>query len=69
LFRNLKARRERLHEVASRKHKQVLEELAKVRDENKEHVWTWWTVSFLARYVGLADKPSGREGSRAMGRV
>lgn len=45
MFSNLQARRERLHEVASRRHRQVLEELAKVRDGEKEGVWTWWTVS------------------------
>jgi hypothetical protein len=45
LFKNLKARRERLHEVAARRHKQVLEEISKVKDDSKEAVWTWWTVS------------------------
>lgn len=45
MFKNLLARRERLHEVASRRHRQVLEELARVRDMEKESVWTWWTVS------------------------
>jgi hypothetical protein len=45
LFKNLRARRERLHEVASRRHKQVQEEILKVKDDNKDAVWTWWTVS------------------------
>lgn len=45
LYKTLAGRREKLHEVASRRHQQTLEELVKAREAEKDAVWTWWTVS------------------------
>jgi deoxyxylulose-5-phosphate synthase len=49
LYKTLAGRREKLHEVASRRHQQTLEELVKAREAEKDAVWTWWTVSSSAR--------------------
>ncbi|GFZ47476.1 hypothetical protein JCM24511_05220 [Saitozyma sp. JCM 24511] len=43
LYKTLAGRREKLHEVASRRHQQTLEELVKAREAEKDAVWTWWT--------------------------
>lgn len=45
IHKALVSRRERLHEVASRRHAQALEELKNVRAAEQEAVWQWWTVS------------------------
>jgi hypothetical protein len=45
LYKTLAGRREKLHEVASRRHQQTLEELVKAREAEKDAEWTWWTVS------------------------
>ena len=45
MYQILAERREKLHEVASRRHQAVLEELVRAREADKSHVWTWWTVS------------------------
>ena len=44
LHKSLSARRERLHEVASRRHAQALKELKVVKGEEHDAVWSWWTV-------------------------
>ncbi|ORY26253.1 hypothetical protein BCR39DRAFT_261639 [Naematelia encephala] len=43
LHKILAERRERLHEVASRRHHQALAELVRAREADKAHVWTSWT--------------------------
>lgn len=51
MYKALAARRVRLHEVASRRHRETIDELKKVREQEKEGVWTWWTVSFYFAHV------------------
>ncbi len=45
VHKSLSARRERLHEAASRRHEQTAQELKVVRNAEKDAVWSWWTVS------------------------
>ena len=48
LHKTLSARRERLHEVASRRHAQALEELKVVKHAEHDAIWSWWTVRSLS---------------------
>ncbi|KAK8843384.1 hypothetical protein IAR55_007041 [Kwoniella newhampshirensis] len=43
LYKTLSDRRERLHEVASRRHQQALSELVKMREAEKHLIWSSWT--------------------------
>ncbi|ORX39080.1 hypothetical protein BD324DRAFT_309849 [Kockovaella imperatae] len=43
IYETLSDRRVKLHEVASRRHQAVVDELKRVRESEKQHVWTWWT--------------------------
>nr|XP_019009739.1 uncharacterized protein I206_05299 [Kwoniella pini CBS 10737]OCF48520.1 hypothetical protein I206_05299 [Kwoniella pini CBS 10737] len=43
LYKTLSDRRERLHEVASRRHQQTLGELKRVRESEKHLIWSSWT--------------------------
>ncbi|WWC97865.1 hypothetical protein V866_004752 [Kwoniella sp. B9012] len=43
LYKTLSDRRERLHEVASRRHQQTLGELKRVREAEKHLIWSSWT--------------------------
>jgi hypothetical protein len=71
LYKTLAGRRERLHEVASRRHQQALEEIGKARQAEKDAVWTWWTVSLAAHSLECitdgADE-SRRRGTGCIGR-
>jgi hypothetical protein len=51
LHKILSQRRERLHEVASRRHQAALAELVKAREADKQHVWTWWTVRAICELI------------------
>ncbi|WWC91313.1 uncharacterized protein L201_006256 [Kwoniella dendrophila CBS 6074] len=43
LYKTLSSRREKLHEVASRRHQQTIGELKRVRESEKHLIWSSWT--------------------------
>lgn len=67
LHKTLSARRERLHEVASRRHAQALEELKVVKHSEHDAIWSWWTVGHS--HLTLSVFRSEADGSRKNGIV
>lgn len=45
LYKTLAGRRERLHEVASKRHEEAMSELKRARESDKAQTWSCWTVS------------------------
>lgn len=75
LHKELAHRRERLHEMASRRHVQVIAELKRVRQAGQEAVWSWWTVrrdpprpAQIQRPVTVADALCRMRGTSCTGR-